>query len=145
MDAWVVVFLGIIALSSLVQAAFLIGLANGGRKLGRRLDELQNRLDREIKPALEQVQRVGRNLGEISDLAVLQARRIDLLIGDTVEKIEETTEMVRSVIVRPLGPLSNIVAILRGFQRGLEVFQQLRGFDQHGRPRRPAEDEHLFI
>jgi hypothetical protein len=145
MDAWGVVFLGIIALSSLVQVAFLIGLARGGRKLGQRLDEIQGRLDREVRPALEQIQRVSRNLGEISDLAVLQARRIDLLVGDTIEKIEETTEVVRNVVLRPLGPIANIVAVLRGLQRGLAVFQQLRGFDRHGRPRRYAEDEHLFI
>ena len=110
MDSWGVVFLGVIALSSVVQAVFLLGLAVEGKKLARRLDELQQRFDREMRPALDQLSRISRNLGEISDLAVLQARRVDDLVQDTILKIEDTTEVVRKLIVRPLGPLADVVA-----------------------------------
>lgn len=140
-------FLGVIALSSLVQAAFLIGLALSARRLGRRVDEMQQRLDRDLRPTLESLSRISRNLAEVSDTAVLQARRIDDLIADTVEKIEETTSIVRSFVVRPLGPLGDILAFLRGLRRGIEVYSQFRGHDSavRGGRRRYAEDEHLFI
>ena len=85
MGTWGTVFLGIIALASVVQAAFLIGLVVYGRRLGQRLDALQSRLDREISPALENFNRVSRAAAEIADLATLQARRLDLVLADTIE------------------------------------------------------------
>ena len=148
MQTWGLVFLGIIALGSLVQAAFLIGLAMQGKRVAQRLDELQERIDREIRPGLENLQRVTRNLADVSDLAVLQVRRFDGLLADTVEKVEDTTTLIRKVILRPLGPLVDIAAFLKGIRRGLEVYQQLRGFDRHDRAadrRYDADDEHLFI
>ena len=45
MDSMGLVFLGVIALASLVQGAFLVGLALGGLRLARRMGE---RLTREI-------------------------------------------------------------------------------------------------
>ena len=147
MDSWGVIFLGIIALSSLVQAVFLLGMAREGRRLGQRLEELQQRLDREIRPGLEQLSRMARNVAEISDIAVLQARRIDDLVQDTVEKIEDTTGVIQKVILRPLGPIADIVAFLKGLRRGLQVYRQLSGMDsgRRGSSQRYTEDEHLFI
>lgn len=149
MQTWGIVFLGIIALGSVVQAAFLLGLAMQGRRVAQRLDELQERVDREIRPSLDNLQRVTRNLADVSDLAVLQVRRFDGLLADTVDKVEETTTLMRKVILRPLGPLVDIAAFLKGVRRGLEAYQQLRGFDRHERAaaarRYDADDEHLFI
>jgi hypothetical protein len=146
MGSWAVVFLGVIALGSIVQAGFLIGLAVSGRRLARRLDEFQDRLDRDFRPTLEHLARVSRNMAEVSDIAVLQVRRVDGLLEDTIDKIEDTTTVVRRVILGPLGPIANIVAMLRGVRRGLEVFRELRGLERAGRAsRRYAEDEHLFI
>jgi hypothetical protein len=148
MNSWAVLFLGVIALSSLVQAVFLIGLAVGGRRLARRLDEMQKGIDREIRPTLDNLSRITRNLAEIADLATLQARRVDDVLADTVDKIEEATDMIRRVILRPLGPLVDVAAFLKGLRRGVQVYRKLRGLESQGRgsSRRNAdEDEHLFI
>ncbi len=148
MESWGVVFLGIIALGSLVQSAFLIRLALAGRDLSRRLAELQDRVDRDLRPALDNLSRVTRNLAEVSDLAVLQARRVDDLLADTVEKIESTTDVVRKLVLRPLGPLADLAAFFKGLRRGIEVYQTLRGFDRRERAPRGGyaeDDEHLFI
>lgn len=151
MEPWGVFFLGVIALASVVQAGFLIGLVIYGRRLAQRVDALQLKLDREISPALESFNRVGRAAAEIADLATLHARRLDLVLADTIEKIEETTATVQQFVVRPLKPIGGIVAFLKGLQRGMEVFFQ---FDRGGppqprpHPRRRAhgeDDEHLFI
>jgi hypothetical protein len=148
METWGPVFLGIIALSSVVQAAFLIGLALEGRKLGKRVAELQERIERDLRPSLENLVRVSRNVAEVTDLAVLQARRVDGLLADTIEKIEETTTLVKQVVLKPIGPLVDIAAFLKGIRRGLEVYQTLRGFDRRERQGRGGyseDDEHLFI
>jgi hypothetical protein len=149
MESWGVFFLGVIALASLVQAGFLIGLVTFGRRLTRRVDELNARLDREVTPALENFTRVSRAAAEIADLATLQARRIDLLLADTIEKIEETTGAFQQFVVRPLKPLGGILALLKGLQRGLEVYLQLGhrvpAHPAPGRRRSHEDDEHLFI
>lgn len=144
---WAVAFLGVIAASSAVQAVFLIGLARGGRKLARRLDDLNNRIDREIRPTLDNLTRVTRNLAEVSDLAVLQARRIDLLVEDTVIKVEETTDTLRRLVARPLRPLANVLAFLRAVRRAVGVYRRLGGLAKQaeGRNRQYRDDEHLFI
>jgi hypothetical protein len=145
MESWGVFFLGVIALASVVQAGFLIGLVVFGRRLARRMDALQARLDREISPALENFTRVSRAAAEIADLATLQARRFDLLLSDTIAKIEETTAAVQQLVVRPLKPVGAILAFLRGLQRGMDVYFQL---DRGAHPRRRGhgeDDEHLFI
>jgi hypothetical protein len=147
MDSLGVVFLGVIALSSIVQAAFLIGLARGGMRMARRLDELQEHVDQEIRPALQSITRISRNVAEISDIATLQARRLDEVVSDTLEKVQETTNLVRTAVLRPLGPLMDVAALLKGLRRGLDVYRQIRGLEaqRRGSTRRYAEDEHLFI
>src|SRR5512144_1910065 len=120
METWGVVFLGVIAAGSLVQGAFLIALIVFGRRLSQRIDG-------DITPALENFGKVSRAAAEIADLAALQARRVDLLLADTVEKIEETTTLVQQLVVRPLKPIVSLLAFLKGVQRGVDVFLQVRG------------------
>jgi hypothetical protein len=147
MEVWGVIFLGVIALSSLVQAAFLIGVARSGRRVAQRLDELQERVDREIRPTLDSLNRVMRNVAEISDLGVLQVRRVDEALADTIAKVEETTTVLRELILRPIGPLLHVLAILKGIRKGFEVYSTIGGLESRarGHVRRYAEDEHLFI
>ncbi len=149
METWGVAFLGLIALCSLTQTIFLVRLALEGRKVARRVDEIQERLDREVRPALENLTLFTRNLSEVSDLVMLQMRRVDALLADTAEKIQDTTSALRTAVVRPLGPLLDVAAFFKGLQRGFTVYQQLRGFDRtgrgNGRNYPAAEDEHMFI
>ena len=145
MESWGVVFLGVIALSAIVQIVFLVALLVFGRKLARRLDVLQTRLDRELSPALGNFSRVSRAAAEIADLATLQARRLDLLLADTIDKVEETTATIQQFVVRPLKPIGGVVAFLKGLQRGMDVYFK---FDRSAPPRRRVhgeDDEHLFI
>ena len=147
METWGVVFLAVIALASLVQAAFLIGLARAGLQLVKRVDSLHEQIERDIKPTLDQVARISRNVGEVTDLVVLQARRLDDTLADTLEKFEATTDLVRNFVQRPLGPLADLLAFFKGLRKGLDVYRQLGGFEtaRRGHGRSYADDEHLFI
>ena len=150
METWGVFFLGVIALASVVQGVFLVALLVFGRRLAQRIDALQSRIDRDITPALDNFTRVSRAAAEIADLAALQARRVDLVLADTVEKIEETTALVQQLIVRPLRPLGGILAFLKGLQRGIGVYRGLEREPRASTPRRRhglhgEDDEHLFI
>jgi hypothetical protein len=148
METWAVVFLGIIAASAAVQAGFIVGLVAVGRRVGKRLDALEEKLDKELGPAIQNLDRVTRNVAEISDLATLQARRIDLLLVDTIEKVEDATTTVQRLVARPLRPVGHAMALLRAVRKGIEVFTRLRepeaGTTSHRR-RHHEDDEHLFI
>lgn len=147
MNGWVVVFLGILALSSLAQTLFLIVLALESRRAAARVNELQQRVEKDLRPSLESLARISKNMAELSELGVLQARRIDAALADALDKFEDTAEQLRKFVVKPLAPLAEILAILKGVRRGLAVYNQLRGFDggTRGQARSYAEDEHLFI
>ncbi len=149
METWGVVFLGAIAVTTAVQAAFLIALAVAGLRLARRIDTLQAQLDQQIAPALKGVERISRNAAEISDLATVQARRIDLLLADTIDKVEDTASVVQRLVVQPLRPVAHILAILRGLQAGIDVFLRLERADRPpaaaSRRGQAEDDEHLFI
>jgi hypothetical protein len=148
METWGIIFLGVIAVAMTVQAAFIVAMSLAILRLAQRLDALQDKVDHRIAPALEGLERVSRNAAEISDLVTLQARRLDLVLADTIERVDETLTVVQRLLARPLRPISHLVAVLRGVQRGVDVFLQLERKDRAAAPksRRSGEDdEHLFI
>jgi hypothetical protein len=141
------ILLGAIALSSVVQAVVLVAVAVGGMQLMRRIQELQGRVENEIQPALESLAHISRNVAEVSDLAVLQARRVESVVGETIERIDEARSHVRRVIRRPRSLLSDVGAVFKGVRRGLAVYHRLGGMQEksQAKNRRYAGDEHLFI
>ena len=66
-----------------------------------------------------------------------------------LDKVEDVSGIVRRFVLRPLGPLGDVAAVIKAVRRGLDVYHRLRGLDSPKRvaPRRMAagEDEHLFI
>jgi hypothetical protein len=147
-DRLAMLFLGLIALASLVQAAFLIVLAAGARRVGRRVDELQQRLDRELRPSLENLVHVSRNVAELSAIAAFQGRRIDNLVDRTLGRVDESAARAEEAIQRPLNPLAGVMPILRGFKTGFDMYRRLGGLQARATSRRrqyEPEDEQLFI
>jgi hypothetical protein len=147
MDSWALVFLGVIALSSLVQGLFLVGLGWGGLKLLRRLEEVQGRVEREMKPVLASVARISQNVSEVSAAASAQVQRVEELVGHTLDRVDEARDQVRQAMTVPLGGLTEVSALLKGLRRGLDVYKRLGGLEAQARgaARRYRDDEHLFI
>jgi hypothetical protein len=147
MDSLGLVFLGVIALASLVQGAFLVGLALGGLRLARRMGEIQRSVETEIRPAIDDVSRLARNLASVSEIATGQARRLEALVAGTVTRVEGARSQVRSAVGPPLESLRDMGAIVKGVRRGLDVYHRLGGMAarRQGASRRYAGDEHLFI
>lgn len=144
----------VIALVALVHAGVLIWTAVQAQRVARRVDELQRQVEQELSPNVERLsnvtqnlQEVTQNLQQISVIARTEAGRIEGAVEDTVRKVQETTDVMRDAVVKPLQPLVHIAAFVKGIRRGVEVYSRLRGFE----PRGPAteatreDDEHLFI
>ncbi len=147
MDTLAVVFLGVIALGSLAQGIFLISMMLSARQLARRIGEVHRKLDQDVRPAIDNLAKVTRNLAEVSDLTVAQAKRVDRFVGDTLDKVDQTSDRVRGLMVRPIEALQTPLAMLHAVQRAVEVYRQMGGFhaQRRGKGRTYADDEHLFI
>ena len=147
MDSLALVFLGVIALSSLVQGAFLVFLGLSGLKLARKVAEIQESVDRELRPALDNMHKVTENLASVSEIATEQARRVEMLVAETVARVEAARDNVQRSVLRPMDSLRDVAAILKGVRRGVDVYHKLGRVQprQQGASRRYGEDEHLFI
>jgi hypothetical protein len=111
------------------------------------MGEIQKSVEAEIRPAIDDVTRLTRNLASVSQLATQQAQRLETVVAHTVSRVDEARTLVRDAVGRPLDSLRDVTAILKGFKRGLDVYQRLGGLaaQRQGATRRYAEDEHLFI
>lgn len=147
MDDLALVFLGLIAAASFVQGAFLVFLGVSGMRLARRVGELQAAVQKEIRPAMDNIQRVASDLAEVSALATAQARRVEDLVAETAARIEDVRVQVADAASRPLDSVRGLGAVLKGLRRGVQVYRQLGalGAQRRGAARRYAGDEHLFI
>jgi phage host-nuclease inhibitor protein Gam len=143
----VTVLLAVIALSAIVQAVLLAALAVGGKRIARRVQDLQARMEDELQPAVESLARITRSVAEVTDLAVLQARRVEGAVAGTLERIDEARGHLRRALRRPVGMMGDVAAVLRALRRGLDVYGQLGGLkaQSRGKTRRYRDDEHLFI
>ena len=145
---WAVVFLGVMALAAVVQCVFVVVAVQSLRHTGERVNELCQRFDAEIRPTLQDLRQSAANLRSIADSGRQQAARVEALLSTTLESIETTVESVRSMVLKPLGTLTDLSAFWGGLRRGLEAYRDTAPRRRSPPvPSRRAEDsdEHLFI
>src|SRR5579863_4193749 len=91
-----------------------------------------------------QVQRVDATVTDVVDRARLQVIRADELLSRTLDRVEQTSEMVQRTVVSPVRQLSGI---MQGITVGLEFLFARRGRKNGtGREeRRPVPQDEMFI
>jgi hypothetical protein len=140
-------FLGIIAFCSLIQGAFLVGLAVAGLRLAKQFQELRDKVERQVGPALENLSRITQDLSDMAETASDQARRLEGLVNDTVDRLEDARGQLQRAAAKPFDSLRDVAALVKGFKRGVDVYSRLGAAQaqRQGGPRRYEGDEHLFI
>ena len=121
------VILGVIALASVLQAVGLVIVAWEGARMFRRLDAFAERMGRELRPAVADLERASENFAEVSDLAAVQARRLDTVVSEAIERIERASDVLRDVILPAAGRLVTAAAAFRGLRKGLQILRRRRG------------------
>jgi hypothetical protein len=127
MDSLSLVLLGVIAVASLLQAVGLVVIAREGVRIFRRLDAFAERVGRELRPALTDLERASENFADVSDVAALQARRLDAMVAEAVERIERASEVLRTVILPSAGRLLAAAAAFRGIRKALQLLRRRSG------------------
>jgi hypothetical protein len=167
------VFVLLTGLSILLQAGILLAMYLAMRQSGARIEAIASELKAKVVPVAEQaeallteirpkMQVIGDNLQHATttlrdqvlradatvkdavDRGRLQIIRADELLTRTLDRVEETTDMVHSTVVSPIRQLSGL---MQGITVGLEFLFGGRGRRNGGsrEERRPVPQDEMFI
>lgn len=108
---------------------------------GPRLKEVTQNLSEATTTLKTQLTRVDATLNDVLDRTRLQVIRVDDMVSRTMDKIEETTEMIQHTVVSPVRKLTGI---MQGLSVGLGAYIQRRRKATLDATT-AAEDDELFI
>jgi hypothetical protein len=136
-------FLGIIALSVLVMALIQTGAVVAGLRLARKVEQLSQQVDQEIKPLIRNLTSVTEEAVRTASLATRQVERVDRMFADLTARVNETVAVAQQFT---RGPAKNGMAIVTGVQAAVSAFRGMREASRRRRKTQPGtEDDSLFI
>lgn len=157
------VFVGLVAISQVVQMAALLMLQRRAKALQEQLAAFTPRAEQLLKTAQEtleqsrhqitevttkanivldstrtQIQRVETLLNDVTGRAKSQLDRAELVLDDTLGRVQETVTLLHNGVMRPLREINGVSAGIRA-----AVGHMLKG----GRPSvaQATQDEEMFI
>jgi len=133
-------FLGIIALATLVMALIQVGAIIFAARLGRRVQQMMATIQDDVRPLIARATSVAEDASKTAALASSQAQKIDTLVSDLTRRVEETSVLVQQAVVTPA---RETLALVAGIKAGLAALRGLRDF--RGRTGRVEEEDPLFI
>jgi hypothetical protein len=141
-NEWSGVFLGIIALAVSVMAVVQVGVVVLGARLAKRVEQIAQQVDREIKPLLVNLNVVGQEAARAAELAALQVERVDALFADIAGRVEETAASLQSAII---APAREGMALVQGIKAAFAALREIRGVSAPAGAAVHDEDDPLFI
>jgi hypothetical protein len=134
-------FLGVIAAATLVMALVQVGAVIAALRLSRQAQQAIQSVHQEVKPLIARAQSIAEEASRTVALATAQAQKVDRLITDLSQRVDETATVLQEAIITPAREGLAIVAAVKA---GLTA---LRGARELGtRNGRHAEEEDpLFI
>lgn len=109
-----------------------------------RLQTIAANLEQSTTLLRTQVERVDAAVHDVVDRARLQVIRTDELFTRTLDRVEQTTDMVHKTVISPVRQLSGL---MQGITVGLEFLFGSRGRRNGGsrEDRRPVPQDEMFI
>ena len=168
-DTLLGVFIAVTAVAVVIQAGILVALFFSVRKSSARMEALSTELKEKALPTIETMQnlmvelrpkietissnvsesttlvrnqltRLDATLTDVLDRTRLQVIRADEILNRTMDKVEETSEVVHKTVVSPLRQVSGLMSAIT---TGVEVFLgQKRRQPKNGRG---VEQDEMFI
>jgi len=126
------VFLGIMAVVSVLEALLLIGVGVGALLAYRRVMTLVNGIEeRQVAPAMARVNAILDNLKNASATVKQETDRVDQAIRATIERVDDTADRVRSQVREKT---SRVVGLVRGTRVAIETLLEGNGHDTRTGP-----------
>jgi tetrahydromethanopterin S-methyltransferase subunit F len=173
MENLTTVFIALTGAAVVLQALILLALYLAVRKSAARMETLAVEVKTKALPSLEtvqtlltdlrpkleliahnlmetsmtvrsQVERADATVNDVLDRGRLQIIRADELLSRTLDRVEETSEMVHKTVISPVRQLSGL---MQGITAGVDFLLGSRG-RRNGRnreSRRPIPQDEMFI
>jgi len=172
MDPVLKIFIYATAVAVILQMFILLGLAISVGKTSRKVEKLASEVHGRALPILSsaetiinesrgkidivmnnlvsttgtlktQMDRLDATVNDIVDRTRLQVIRADDIVTRTLDRVEETSELVQHTVVSPVRQISGIV---QGLSVGIAAFlNQTRNSRRRNSNTRVTQDEELFI
>lgn len=115
------VFLGAIAVATVLMALVQVGIIVYGARLVRRVDQLVTVVETEIKPALGRVNAMSGDINRATSLAVAQVERADLLFAKVADRVDRVTLVAQDAVIEPF---RQGAALLQGLRVAIAVLRE---------------------
>jgi hypothetical protein len=135
------IFLGIIALATLVMALIQIGAIVAVARLARDAQKALASVQEDVKPLVAKVSALADEATKTATIATAQAEKIDQLVTDLTRRIDETSAVVQQAVITPAREGLAIMAAIRAGLSALRGFRDMRA----GQTRHAEEEDPLFI
>jgi hypothetical protein len=162
------IFIGVTAAAVVIQAGILVALYLSVRQTSARLEALATEVKTKVLPVAEaahsmlvefrpplqtlltnvsesstkvrnQIERLDATVADAIDRTRLQVIRADELLNRTLDRVENTTNLVHKTVVSPVRQLAGLV---QGITSGVEF---LIGAKRRGRNGVPVPQDEMFI
>ena len=140
---WNLVLLGTIAAATLIMALIQIGALVVAARVARQAQQTLASVHNDIRPLIAKISSVADDASRTATLAASQVQKLDRLLTDLSQRVDDTATVVQQAIVTPA---REGMALLAAVKAGLAA---LRGFGRLDNVRRGSsraeEEDPLFI
>ncbi len=152
METLLTIFIVVTAVAVVIQMIILAALFFSVKKTSSRIDALAQQMQTMLQESRarwdtvltnvaesttlvrQQVERLNATVSDAMDRARLQVIRADELVTRTMDRVEETTDLVHHTVV---SPVRQAAGLMKGLTAGIETF--------FGRGRRRAQEDDMGV
>ena len=134
-------FMGVITFAVLTIAVAQVATLWYGLRVMRRLDQIANRVEKDIQPALDRINAVSGDVTRATSLAVAQIERADQLFARFAVRAERLMAVGQDAVIEPVRRSAALIQALRA------ALEMLRTTPRDASAKQAADDEQeaLFI
>jgi hypothetical protein len=138
---WSEVFLGVIAVATLIMAVIQVGAMLAAARIAKQAQQTLATVQQELKPLVSKAQSVAEEASRTAAVARAQAEKMDKLLSDLAVRVDYTSGVVQDAIIRPARESMAVVAAIKATLGALRGFRDVR--PRHSR--HAEEEDPLFI
>jgi hypothetical protein len=140
-SGWSEIFLGVIAVGTLIMALIQVGAIIAAMRLARQAQQMIASVQQEVRPLIAKVNGIADEASRTLALATAQGQKVDRVVTDLSRRVEETSAVLQEAIVTPAREGMAIMAAIRAGLGALRGWRDVR--PGHRRP--VDEEDPLFI
>lgn len=140
-SGWSDVFLGVIAVATLIMAVIQVGAIVAALRLARQAQAAMTSMQQEVRPLIARANFIAEEASRTVAITAAQAEKIDRVVTDLSRRTEETAAIVQEAIITPAREGMAIVAGVKAALVALRGFRDLA--PRHGS--HADEEDPLFI